>query len=125
MCHFTDKSNSTSSLKKSKQTTPLDDAVDTLRTRYLGQPSHGKTEFPKNPVIDYVKLALIKNENMTLEHDHINDLTKLTLQGGAGVDKILKKKLPINDLKEIFHYNNEPIPRMIIIMGGPGEYLAS
>lgn len=68
----------------------------------------------------YVKLALIEKEDVTLEDDLIDDLTKLTLQGG--VDKILKKKKPIDELRDIFHYNNEPIPRLILIVGGPGEY---
>ena len=68
---------------------------------------------------NYVKLALIESEIISLEDDHIDDLTKLTLQGG--VDMILKKKKPINELREVFHYNDEPIPRLILIMGGPGE----
>ena len=70
-------------------------------------------------MFDYVKLALVEKEDVTLRDDYIDDLTKLRSQGG--VDKILKKKA-INDLREIFHYNNEPIPRLILIMGGPGEY---
>ena len=71
-------------------------------------------------MFNYVNLALVEKEDVTLRDDHIDDLTKLTLQGG--VDKILKKKIPIYDLREIFHYNNQPIPRLILIMGGPGEH---
>ena len=56
---------------------------------------------------------------MTLRDDHLNELTKLTLQGAT--DSILKKKEPLNDLEDIFHYQNEPCPRLILIMGGPGE----
>ena len=70
-------------------------------------------------MFEYVKLALVEKGDVTLRDDYIDDLTKLRSQGG--VDKILKKKA-INDLREIFHYNNEPIPRLILIMGGPGEY---
>ena len=32
-----------------------------------------------------------------------------------------KKKKPINDLREIFHYNNQPIPKLILVMGAPGR----
>ena len=106
--------------KKKKESTALDVAADTLRTRYLGKPSHAKTDWPKHCVFNYVQLALIEKEDVTLCDHHIDDLTQLTLQGG--VDKIMKKKKPINDLREIFHYNNEPIPRLILIMGAPGKY---
>ena len=103
-----------------KEPTALDVAAGTLRTRYQRKPFHAKTDWPKHCVFDYVQLALIEKEDVTLRDDHIDDLTKLTLQGG--VDKVMKKKKRINDLRGIFHYNNEPIPRMILIMGGPGEY---
>ena len=106
--------------KKTKESTALDFAADTLRTRYLGKPSHAKTDWPKHCVFNYVQLALIEKEDVTLRDHHIDDLTQLTLQGG--VDKIMKKKKPINNLREIFHYNNEPIPRLILIMGAPGKY---
>ena len=62
----------------------------------------------------------MKKEDVTLHDKYLDELSRLTLQGD--VDKILKKKEPIGDLKDIFHYNNEPCPRLILIMGGPGEY---
>lgn len=107
--------------KKKKEHTALDIAADRLCIRYRGQLPTAKNNWPKHCVFTYVKLALIEKEDVTVEDDHIDDLTKLTLQGGA--DRILKKKKPINELEEIFHYNNEPIPRLILIMGGPGQYL--
>ena len=107
--------------KKKKVLSTLERIAEELRYRYLGQPpiSQLKNTWPKHYVHNYVKLALIESEIISLEDDHIDNLTKLTLQGG--VDMILKKKKPINELREIFHYNNEPIPRLILIMGGPGE----
>ena len=69
-------------------------------------------------MFDYVKLALVEKDDVTLLDDYIDDLKKLQSRGG--VDKLLKKKA-VNDLREIFHYNNEPIPRLILIVGGPGE----
>ena len=119
--HSTNTNTSTSepSTKKTKQSTALDVAADTLRTRYLGKSPHAKTEWPIPCVFNNVRLALIEKEDVTLQDYHIDDLTKLTLQGG--VDKIMKKKKPITNLREIFQYNNEPIPRLILIMGGPGE----
>ena len=89
-----------------------------LKVRYLNQPPTCKTDWPKHNVFHYVKLALVEKENITLQDKHLNEITKLTLKGE--VDKILKKKLPINDLKDIFHYENKPCPQLILIMGGPG-----
>ena len=62
----------------------------------------------------------MKKEDVTIGDKNLNELTILTLQGD--VDKILKKKEPLGDLKDIFHYKNEDCPRLILIKGGPGEY---
>ena len=70
-------------------------------------------------MFDYVKLSLIEKDDVTLRDDYIDNLIKLRSQ--VGMDKIMKKK-EINNLREIFHYNNEPIPRLILIIGGPGEH---
>ena len=48
------------------------------------------------------------------------EITRLTLQGQ--VDEILLRKEPLGGLKDIFHYKNKPCPRLILIMGAPGEY---
>jgi len=103
-----------------KELTAVDVAADGLRTRYLDQLPTAKTDWPKHLVTSYIQLALVEKEDITDSSDQLNYVTTLTLRGG--VDRILKKKQPIYDLREIFHYNNQPIPRLILIMGGPGEY---
>ena len=62
----------------------------------------------------------MEKDDVTLRDKNLNEVTKLTLQGN--VDRILKKKEPLYDLRNIFHYENKPCPRVIVIMGGPGEY---
>ena len=100
--------------------TTLDVAADGLRTRYLEQIPTAKADWPKHLVTSYIRLALVEKEDITDSSDQLNYITTLTLRGG--VDRVMKKKQPIHDLREIFHYNNQPIPPLILIMGGPGEY---
>ena len=107
-------------IKKIKESTALDVAADGLRTRYLEQLPTAKADWPKHLVTSYIRLALVEKEDITDSSDQLNYITTLTLRGG--VDRIMKKKQPIYDLREIFHYNNQPIPRLILLMGGPGEY---
>ena len=97
---------------------PLD--VSRLKAHYIKLLPTGKTDWPKHKVTRYVRLAIVEKEDVTLRDEHLNELTRLTLQGD--VDKILKKKQSLGDLRDIFHYNDEPCPRLILIMGGPGEY---
>ena len=97
---------------------PVD--IDKLKTRYLRLLPTAKTDWPKHQVTEYIRLALVEQEDVTLKDENLNEVTKLTLQGD--VDRILKKKQPLADLREIFHYENKPCPRLIVIMGGPGEY---
>jgi len=106
--------------KKKKELTALDVAADGLRTRYLDQLPTAKVDWPEHFVTNYIQLALVEKENVTDSSDQLNYITTLSLR--RGVDRILKKKQPIYDLREIFHYNNQPIPRLILIMGGPGEH---
>ena len=94
--------------------------VSRLKVRYLNKPPTCKTDWPRHHVFHYVRLALVEKEDITLKDEHLNEITKLTLKGE--VDKILKKKQPLGDLKDIFYYENKPCPRLILIMGGPGEY---
>ena len=94
--------------------------IERLKARYLRLQSTAKTDWPKHKVTQYIKLALVEKEDVTLRDENLNEVTKLTLQGD--VDRILKKKQPLGDLREIFHYENEPCPRLIVIMGGPGKY---
>ena len=104
--------------KKLKTSSPLD--VSRLKAQYIDLLPTGKTDWPKHKLTHYVRLAIIEKEDVTLRDKNFDELTRLTLQGD--VDKILKKKKPLSDLREIFHYENEPCPRLILIMGGPGEY---
>jgi len=95
--------------------------VEKLQTRYLRQPSTSKTDWPVHRVTEYIRLALVDKEDViTIRDENLNEITKMTLQGE--VDKILKKKEPLGDLKDVFHYQNKPCPRLILIMGAPGEY---
>ena len=91
-----------------------------LKTRYIRGQQLFDNDWPKHTVSKYIKLALIEKEEVTLKEEHLNEITKLSLKGS--IDKILKKKKPLSGLKEIFHYGNQPCPRLILIMGGPGEY---
>ena len=94
--------------------------VHRLKARYRRLLPTSKTDWPKHKVTQYIRLAIIEKEDVTLRDDHLSELTKLTLQGD--VDSILKKKEPLHDLRDIFFYQNESCPRLILIMGGPGEY---
>ena len=100
------------------RSSPID--VSILKNRYRKLLSTAETGWPKHTVMEYVRLAIVEKEGVTLRDENLNEVTKLTLQGD--VDRILKKKQPLGDLREIFHYQDEPCPRLIVIMGGPGEY---
>ena len=118
--HYTSESNSEGSAPTVKQLCSID--VSRLKVRYLiiNQPPTCKTDWPKHNVFRFVRLALVGKEDVTLRDHNLNEITKLTITGD--VDKILKKKQPLGDLKDIFHYKDKPCPRLILIMGGPGEY---
>jgi len=90
-----------------------------IQARYLRRLPTAKTGWPKHLVTQYVRLALVEKEDVTLKDKNLNEITRLTLQGE--VDKILKKKEPLGELRDIFHYQNKPCPRLILIVGGPGE----
>ncbi|XP_065903428.1 NACHT, LRR and PYD domains-containing protein 3-like isoform X2 [Dysidea avara] len=66
----------------------------------------------------YVRLALVKGEKVTRADKNLEEITRLTLKGQ--VDEILLKKEQLGELRDIFHYQNKPCPRLILIMGGPG-----
>ena len=68
----------------------------------------------------YVQLALVRDEICDIRDERLNEITRLTLQGH--VDEILKIKEPLKrGLEDIFHYNNQPCPRLIQILGAPGS----
>ena len=114
LCH----AKSNNQISATPKQCPID--VSKLKSRYINQLPTCKTDWPKHTVLNYVRLALVERENVTLRDENLNEITKLTLQGE--VDKILKKKQPLGDVQDIFHYKNKPCPRLILLMGGPGEY---
>lgn len=90
------------------------DYHEKLKERYL------KYQWPRHCVTQYVRLALIlEKEDVTPGDEFLDKFTKLTLQGE--VDVISKKKEPLDSLEDIFHYQNQPCPQLILIMGGPGN----
>jgi len=93
--------------------------IKKLKVRYIEKLHTSQTDWPRHSVSQYVRLALVKKEVVTIRDENLNEITKLTLQGE--VDKVLKKKEPLGDLEDIFHYQNKPCPRLILIMGAPGE----
>ena len=64
--------------------------VSRLKSRYFRQLPTAKTSWPHHEVIGYVRLALVKMEDVPLTDEILNEVNKLTLQGD--VDKILKYK---------------------------------
>ena len=93
---------------------PLD--VSRLKARYIKHLSTEHTDWP----LPYIQLALVKKEKVTRADKNLEEITRLTLQGQ--VDELLLRKEPLGDLRDVFHYRNEPCPRVILILGGPGEY---
>ena len=93
---------------------PLD--VSRLKACYVKHLSTDDTDWP----LQYVRLALVKGEKTTRADKNLEEMTRLTLQGQ--VDELLLRKEPLGDLRDIFHYEGKPCPRLILIMGGPGEY---
>ena len=104
-------------LPKKMKCSTLD--ASTLKVRYTRMLPTSNTDWPKHMVTQYVRLALVEKGIVTIRDENLDKLTRLTLQGD--VDKILKKKQPLDDLRDIFHYKNKPCPRLILIMGRPGE----
>ena len=66
-----------------------------------------------------MRLVLVKEEKVTRNDKNLEEITRLTLQGQ--VDELLLRKEALRDLRDIFHYEYKPCPRLILIMGGPGE----
>ena len=93
---------------------PLD--VSRLKARYI---KHFSTDHT-NWSLQYVRLALVKGEKVKRADKNLEDITRLTLQGQ--IDELLLRKVPLGDLRDIFHYENKPCPKLILIKGGPGEY---
>ena len=68
----------------------------------------------------YIQLALVRDEICNIrDKKKLNEITRHTLQGQ--VDEILKIKEALKELEDVFHYSNLPCPRLILIMGAPGN----
>ena len=87
-----------------------------LQTRYCKHLSTDDTDWPHS----YIRLALVKGQKVTRADKNLEEFTRMTLQGQ--VDEILLRKEPLGGLRDIFYYQNKPCPRLILIMGAPGEY---
>ena len=67
----------------------------------------------------YIQLALVLDEICNIHDERLNKTTRHTLQGQ--VDEISKIKEPLKrGLKDIFHYNDLPCPRLILVVGAQG-----
>ncbi|XP_065888166.1 protein NLRC3-like isoform X2 [Dysidea avara] len=97
------------------KSSPIDIIViSRLRSRYCKHLSTDNTDWPHS----YIRLALVKGEKVTRADKTLEEITRLTLQGQ--VDEILLRKEVLGGLRDIFHYQNKPCPRLILIMGAPG-----
>ena len=54
--------------------------IEMLQARYLQQPPTSKSGWPKHCVIQYVRLALVEKEDVTIKDEKFNEITKLSLQ---------------------------------------------
>ena len=93
---------------------PLDVAISRIQARYLSQLPTCMTDWPNHKVSEYVKLTFVVREDTTLSDFSINKSTKQLMQ-----DEMIDG--PFSDLKNIFHYQGLPCPRVILLVGGPGE----
>ena len=98
----------------------LDKVQDKLKTEYKYRCIPGSD----NPHC-YIQLALVRDQICNKQdYERLNEITRHTLQGQ--VDEILKIKEPLKrGLEDIFHYNDSPCPRLIIILGAPGMLKAN
>ena len=67
----------------------------------------------------YIQLALVKDGEIGTNDEKLNEITKLTLQGH--VDEIAKIKEPLNGVRDIFCYKDTTCPRILLVIGAPGE----
>ena len=67
----------------------------------------------------YIQLALVRHEMCNIRDKKLNEITRHTLQGQ--VDEILKIKEPLKTLEDVFHYGSLPCPRLLLVLGAPGN----
>jgi len=91
--------------------------ISSLQSRYC---KHLTTDDDTAWPHSYIRLALVTEEKVTRADNNLEEITRVTLQGQR--DEILLRKEVLGGLKDIFHYQNKACPRLILIMGAPGEY---
>ena len=94
---------------------PVYGSAANIREKFLN-PSVNE---PKQLVTNYGRLALVSSDHVTLNGEDVNEITWFTLKNA--LDEVQMRKELLGELKDIFHYQNQPCPRLIFIMGGPGE----
>ena len=99
---------------KKRKLNVIESDINRLKARYLNHLSTDNTDWPKW----YVRLALVRKDQPVTRAEDLEQTTKLTLAGQ--IDELLFKKEQLDDLESIFHYQNKPCPRLILIIGGPG-----
>jgi len=62
----------------------------------------------------------VSSDHVTLNSEDLNQITRFTLKNA--MDKVQMQKELLGGLRYIFHHQKQPCPRLILIMGGPGEY---
>ena len=91
----------------------LDEAQNKLKTAYKSICNSDNLHY-------YVQLALVRDKICDMHDKKLNEITRHTLKGQ--VDEILKIKEPLErGLEDIFHYNDLSCPRLILIVGAPGN----
>ena len=100
-----------------KMTTLRDVSISKLKTRYCRQLPTTRNIWITKPISQYVCLALVHKDTVTLQDQNLVETTKLIAEGK--IDQMLEKKKSLEELAEIFCYENE---RVILITGAPGEY---
>ena len=58
--------------------------VSRLLARYIRELPTAKTGWSKHHVIQYVRLAFVEKEDVTLKDESLNEIIRLTLQGEVG-----------------------------------------
>ena len=90
----------------------LDEVQKNLKTAY------NRLCYSDHPLC-YTQLAMVRDEMCNIRDQKLNEITKHTLQGQ--VDEILKIKEPLETLDDVFHYNDLPCPRLLLVLGAPGN----
>lgn len=89
-------------------------SADSLREQFV------TLSGPRYLVTNYARLALVSTDHVTLNDEGLNEITRFTLKNAG--DEIQMRKELLGELEDIFHHQNKPCPRLILVMGGSGEH---